>query len=232
MNDGNEQLIWSSQWLRDAPPQLLQKLEALSRRRTLRNGEQLYARGDAPEGLYGVSRGLIHTELLAPDGHNLLIGLYAPGDWLGEMSLFDDRPRAVHARAVGDTEVLLLPSAQFRALLDAEPQWYRQFARVLSEKLRLAISAIEDNALLPLSARLIKRLLDLARVYGEQTPTGTLIGLHLPQEDLGRMLGATRQSINKELRNLENAGLLTLNHGRILIRDLASLRARAERTTH
>ncbi|MGH8460160.1 MAG: Crp/Fnr family transcriptional regulator [Stenotrophobium sp.] len=227
MSGDDDDLIWSSQWLRDAPPQLLARLTALSRRRQLADGEQLYARGDAPEGLYGVIRGLIRVELIAADGREFLAGLYGPGDWLGEMSLFDERPRAVHARAVGDTEILLLPAAQFRKLLDTEPQWYRHFARVLSEKLRLAISSIEDSLLLPLSQRLAKRLLDLARVYGVQTPDGTLIQLHLPQEDLGRMLGATRQSINKELRSLESRGLLQRRNGRVLIRDAAALRQAA-----
>ena len=225
MSGTEDALIWSSQWLRDAPPALLQQLTALSRRRRLQDGEQLYARGDAPEGLYGVGRGLIRVELMAEDGREILFGLYAPGDWFGEMSLFDERPRAVHARAVGDTEIALLPAAQFRALLDAHPQWYRHFARVLSEKLRLALSAIEDTLLLPLSVRLAKRLLDLARVYGEPTPQGLLIRLHLPQEDLGRMLGATRQSINKELRAYESRGLLQRRNGRIVIRDAAALLA-------
>ena len=224
MSGNNDELIWSSQWLRDAPAELLQRLTALSRRRHLSDGEQLYARGDTPEGLYGVIRGLIRVELIAIDGHEFLAGLYAPGDWLGEMSLFDERPRAVHARAVGDTEILLLPAAQFRELLDANPQWYRHFARVLSEKLRLAISMIEDSLLLPLSQRLAKRLLDLAQVYSAQTADGVLLKLHLPQEDLGRMLGATRQSINKELRSLETRGILELRHGRILIRNIEACR--------
>ncbi|TXH02943.1 MAG: Crp/Fnr family transcriptional regulator [Nevskiaceae bacterium] len=221
MSGPQDDLIWSSQWLRDAPPELLAKLTALSRRRRLADGALLYARGDAPEGLYGVVRGLIRIELVAADGRELLGALYSPGDWFGEMSLFDDRPRAVHARAVGDTEILLLPAAQFRALLDAEPQWYRLFARVLSEKLRLAIAAMEDILLMPLSARLARRLADLARVYGRPVPDGTLIDLHLPQEDLGRMLGATRQSVNKELKAMEAAGQILLQQGRLILRNTA-----------
>ncbi|HWU68192.1 MAG TPA: Crp/Fnr family transcriptional regulator [Stenotrophobium sp.] len=225
MSDDRDDLIWSSQWLRDAPPELLHELTTLSRRRHLQDGELLYARGDAPEGLYGVIRGLIRIELIGSDGRELLAALYAPGDWFGEMSLFDERPRAVHARAVGDTEILLLPARQFRALLERQPQWYRPFARVLSEKLRLAIANIEDNLLLPLSQRLAKRLLDLARVYGQATPEGTLIALRLPQEDLGRMLGATRQSINRELKAMQSAGLVALRQGRVVIVDKAALSA-------
>ncbi|MGH8506367.1 MAG: Crp/Fnr family transcriptional regulator [Stenotrophobium sp.] len=223
MSDDRDDLIWSSQWLRDAPPELLRELTTLSRRRQLQDGELLYARGDAPEGLYGVIRGLIRIELIGSDGRELLAALYAPGDWFGEMSLFDERPRAVHARAVGNTEILLLPAQQFRALLDRRPQWYRLFARVLSEKLRLAIANIEDSMLLPLSQRLAKRLLDLARVYGQPTPEGTLIALRLPQEDLGRMLGATRQSINRELKAMQATGLIALRHGRVVIVDKAAL---------
>ena len=92
------------------------------------------------------------------------------------------------------------------------------------------MSSIEDSLLLPLSLRLAKRLLDLARVYGEQTSEGVLIRLQLPQEDLGRMLGATRQSINKALRQFENQRLIKQHNGRILICEISAFKALIDAT--
>lgn len=217
--------LWSRLWPGDAPPGLSQQLAARASRRQLRDGEWLYAQGDVAEGLIGVLRGVIRNVHLAPDGRELLFGLFGAGSWFGEISLFDEAPRPLHAIAMGETEVLVLPGAAFLAVLDAYPQGYRHFARVLCGKLRVAFDQLEDFQR-PLALRLAKRLLDLAAGYGQSTAEGLLLGLHLPQEDLARMLGATRQSINKELQALQAQGLIALRQGQILIRQPEGLRAR------
>ena len=219
MSEHDKQL-WSSLWRADMPSGLREQLDRVSRHRCLQPGELLYARGDAPQGLIGVRRGMVRTVIVSAEGQEFLFGAFAAGSWLGEISLFDDLPRPHSAYAVGETDIVLLPTAEFRRLMDAHPQWYAHFARVLCTKLRVCFDYIEDMAVLTLQQRVAKRLLDLAQVYGRPTSEGVHIDLHLPQEDLARMLGATRQSINKELRTLEGQGLLNLERqGRISLRD-------------
>lgn len=226
----HDPLLWSSLWRADMPDGLRAQLDAVSRHRRLQPGELLYARGDAPQGLIGVRRGMVRTVIVSPEGQEFLFGAFPAGSWLGEISLFDDLPRPHSAYAVGETEVLILPTAEFRRLMDAHPQWYAHFARVLCTKLRVCFDYIEDMAVLSLQQRVAKRLLDLAQVYGKPAGTAVEIDLHLPQEDLARMLGATRQSINKELRALETLGLIALaRQGRISLRDRAGLQGRLAR---
>jgi len=161
---------------------------------------------------------------VAADGRELLFGLFGAGSWFGEISLFDEAPRPLHAYAMGDTEVLLLPSTAFHAALEAHPQGYRHFARVLCHKLRVAFEMLEEQTQ-PLPRRLARRLLDLAAVYGKPEAGGLLLTLALPQEDLARMLGATRQSINKTLGEFGRQGLISVQGGQLLLRDLAGLKA-------
>ena len=213
----DDALLWSRLWLDDAPQGLNAALAASARTRRLHDGELLYAKGDTATGLIGVRSGLIRNVHVGTDGRELLFGLFGPGSWFGEISLFDEAPRPLHAYAMGSTEVLLVPSAAFHAALDAHPQGYRHFARVLCRKLRIAFEVLEDQTQ-PLGLRLAKRLLDLAAVYGEPTVEGLWLKLPLPQEDLARMLGATRQSINKELRAFTAQGLLAVKGGRLLLR--------------
>ena len=223
MNGDPIQPIWSSLWPADTPASLLQQMAGLSHPRRLADGELLYARGDAPLGLIGVERGLIRNVYTTPDGHEILFGVFSSGDWFGEISLFDDLPRPLDAIAVGETSVQILPAAQFRALLDSEPAWYRHFARVLCNKLRVTFDTLADLFGLPLALRLTKRLLDLARAYGKPCDNGIRIDLTLSQEELGRMLGASRQSINKELTALRRRKLIALERGRITLLQPAAL---------
>lgn len=208
----------------DLPAEASAQFAALAHRRQLANGEMLYARRDPAEALYGLIRGRIRLSNVAPDGREVLMALFEPGDWIGELSLFDGLPRTHDAMAMGEAEVFVLPRAKLLSLLDAEPRLYRHLAARLARQLRLALSYIDDAVFLPLSLRLAKRLLQLARVYGQDTGQGLLLDLHLPQEDLGRMLGASRQSVSKELRQWERQGLITLDYGRIVIRDLPALK--------
>jgi len=208
----------------DLPAEAAAQFAALASRRRLADGELLYARRDPAEALYGLIRGRIRLSNVAPDGREVLAALFEPGDWIGELSLFDGLPRTHDAVAMGEAEVFVLPRPKLLSLLDAEPRLYRHLAARLARQLRLALSYIDDAVFLPLSLRLAKRLLQLARVYGQETPQGLLLDLHLPQEDLGRMLGASRQSVSKELKHWEKQGLLGLDYGRVLIRDLAAFR--------
>ena len=223
MQESPDALLWSRLWPDDAAPGLSEALAAEARPRRLADGELLYAKGDAATGLIGVRRGIIRNVHVGADGRELLFGLFTAGSWFGEISLFDDAPRPLHAYAMGETEVLLLPAAAFHAVLEARPQGYRHFARVLCRKLRVAFEVLEDQTR-PLAQRLAKRLLDLAAVYGEPTPDGLWLKLPLPQEDLARMLAATRQSINKALGELAAQGLLTVKAGRVLLHDVPALK--------
>lgn len=214
---------WSQPWRDIASPELGTALAAIGKRRTLADGELLYARGDPGGALYGVGSGFIRLAAQTQDGGEALLGLYPPGTWFGEVSLFDELPRPTSAYAVGETEVLVVSAGELRRMLDRNPLWYRDFARVLCNKLRISLAHIESTYL-PLSVRIVLRLLDLARAYGQPGEGGIVIGLRLPQEDLARMLGLTRQSVNKELRALENKGWLGIHRGRISLLDPVALR--------
>lgn len=214
---------WSQPWRDIASPELSAALAGIGTRRTLADGELLYARGDPGSELYGVHSGCIRLAAQTQDGNEALLGLYPPGTWFGEMSLFDELPRPTSAYAVGATGLLIVAATKLRLLLDGNPLWYRDFARVLCNKLRLSLAHIESTYL-PVSVRVVLRLLDLAQAYGRPEAGGIVIGLRLPQEDLARMLGLTRQSINKELRALQERSWLGIRRGQISLLDAAALR--------
>ncbi len=213
------QTLGSSEWFRDLPDGVVAQLAEFAQRRRLGDGERLFAKGDAADGLYGVLSGRVRISANASDGRELLVNLFEPGGWFGEISMFDGLPRTHAAYAVGSTELLLIPRERFLALLAARPELYPHFLRMLCRKLRRSFDWIEYEAFLPLPARLAARLLELADGYGDVTAEGVLIRLHLPQEELGRMLNVSRQTISKELNALRERGGIALEYGRVLIRD-------------
>jgi CRP-like cAMP-binding protein len=91
---------------------------------------------------------------------------------------------------------------------------------------------MEEQAFDPLRTRLIRALLVLVETYGIPQDRGTVIQLRLAQDHLGDLLGVSRQSINKLIKQLEGEQLIEMHYGRVIVRDLEALRgiAHAEGT--
>ncbi|MCY1355380.1 Crp-like helix-turn-helix domain protein [compost metagenome] len=73
--------------------------------------------------------------------------------------------------------------------------------------------ALESYALQTLEQRLANRLLMLAASHGRETAAGLELDLHLPQDALARLIGATRQRVNQILKDWEQEGLISHGQG-------------------
>lgn len=217
------EILHTNAWFAELPAAVIDELANCAQRRRVKDGEPLYCRGDQPTGLFGIVSGRIRLCSTSAEGKELTATFFEAGDWLGEISIFDGLPRLSDAVASGDVEVLVLPRQAIQGLLERQPELYAPFVRILCRKLRMAMEGMSDLMLLPLSQRLAKRLLALADDYGQAHADGLLIDMHLPQDELGRLLGASRQSISKELKSLERAGLVKLAYGQIVIVDKARM---------
>ena len=218
-------LLQAGQWFSHLPPALASALLDHARLVQLEPGQRLFRRGDPPCGLYAVLQGMMRVGAVGRDGKEALLTLVEPPYWFGEISLFDGQPRTHDAYAEGATRLLHVPQAALLELLAREPVYWRDFALLMSQKLRLTFIALEQMSLMPAAQRLAQRLLLMAEGYGE---TGPRQVLHLAQEQLALMLGLSRQTTNQILKDLQARGAVRLTYGEIEIVDLAGLRLAAE----
>lgn len=216
-------LLENNRWFSELPVQVIDNIRAQVRHRQLNDGECIYAKGDLPDGLYGVIGGAARISNIGPDGREAVLAILSPGSWFGEISLFDGLPRSHNTHASGATELLFLPRQNFQQLLDKNPELYPLFMRLLCRRLRVTFAMQEDSALLALDSRLAKRLLMHAHNYGQTDVDGSHLAVQLSQESLGLMLNSSRQSINKILKRLEQAGWLEVRYGQIVILDEPAL---------
>ncbi len=214
--------LQAGRWFQGLPEALQTHLLALAQPRQLPPGQRLFARGDAPCGLYCVVEGAIRISAVSENGKEALLILVEAPHWFGEIALFDGQARTHDAYAEGHTQLLQVPQAALLELLRREPHYWRDVALLMSHKLRLAFIALEEMALLPAAQRLARRLLMLAEGYDNSRSRQVL---HLPQEQLALMLSLSRQTTNQILKDLEAQGILQLSYGGIEILDLAGLRA-------
>jgi CRP-like cAMP-binding protein len=224
MDPAHLQTLHENDWFATMPRALREAIVAAGSVRRYANGAALYRRGEAADGWFGVLEGAVKVAAVLADGREIVMTYMEPGNWLGEISLFDDGPRAHDGVAQGETTVLFVPRAAFDAICESHPALLKQIIRLQSSRLRLLFAAIEDMNAQPLQVRLAKQLLSLARAYGVTSNEGITIQLRLPQEGLAQLLGTSRQRINQELKAMADAGWVHARYGKLVVHDVEALR--------
>jgi uncharacterized membrane protein len=110
--------------------------------RRMHKGEVVFEKGDAGTTMFIVSTGAVEIVLPQPDGAPVLLKELGPGEYFGELSLFDDKPRSASARCSAAVELLELDRATLTDYLRARPHAGLAILQTMSERLR------ETNALL------------------------------------------------------------------------------------
>ena len=177
-----------------------------------------------------VLSGLVRIRISDAEGRELTLALLERGDPFGEIALLDGLPRTAGAAAVEATECLLLPGTAMDAAMDEEPALTRHLVGVLCEILRRNTDALGAFAFLGLDGRLAQKLHDLAADHALSDGVGARFARRFSQGDLARMLGVSREAVNKRLRALAHDGVVVVEHGlmRIPSMDVLAARARAE----
>jgi CRP-like cAMP-binding protein len=216
----------AGKWFRGLPAGFRQGLLDAGTSRKLVKDEWLFARGDAPSGLYAVVSGTIRVSATAPSGKSVLLALVEPPMWFGEISVLDGQPRTHDAIAEEDSVVFQVAQEALEALLEREPRWWREIGLLAATKLRITFGVMEDAAVLPIATRLARRLVMAAERYGEWEGRSSRV-LDLRQEQLATMLSTSRQTVNQLLKDLETQGVVRLSYGQIEILDLDALKLAA-----
>jgi CRP-like cAMP-binding protein len=216
-------VIERNRLFRGLPSATLDRIAELALRRAYRKGETIFAQSDPGDGLYGVVTGRVRISASSPDGKELFLNIMEPGDAFGEIALLDGRQRTATACATAPSDVLLIVRDHFLALLRREPELVTHLLELLCQRLRWMSGLTEESALLPVPARLARRLLSLVNLHGQATAKG--IRLAISQEEVARFVGLSRQIVNQHLQHWKGQGWVALGRGSITIVDPDALQA-------
>jgi CRP-like cAMP-binding protein len=211
------------------PPQTLDALLADAEVQRLAAGELVAGRGRRCEHLLLVAEGALEARVVTGDGRRHLLALMLPGTLFGLLSIIDGQAQQHDAAAHVPSIVLKVPATEVRRQRSIDPALRAACEAQLTERSRRLYDALAARMLHPLGERLAGQLVQLAESVGVKREGGWTIALHLPQADLADLLGAGRQSVNLELRRLQQAGLLRVARSHIDVLDLQAMRELAPR---
>jgi CRP/FNR family transcriptional regulator, cyclic AMP receptor protein len=185
--------------------------------------ETIFLMGSPGDSMVAVLRGTIRISVPSPDGKEIVLAILGPGEICGEIALLDGKERTADARAATDCSVVVLERRDVLAFFSQYPAAWSKLIDVLCERLRTADQQMAEFALSPVPVRLAKALLRLATSDGQPVNGRPVERVHLTQRELGNVIGATRESVNKYLRAWQRQGCVRIADRLIVITNRAAV---------
>ena len=219
-----QNLLSQSFSLEGLPEELANCLFSLARTVTLKAGRTLFSFGDPGNGFYSVIDGSLKVILTSHEGSEQLLAVLGPGSIVGELSLFDGRPRSATVVALKSSRLAFVEKSAFQRFADENPAVYRHMLEIVGKRLRVSNDALAARSFLPLPGRVAQAMLQLADSYGKDVGPGrTLIHYKLSQADLANMAGGARENVSRILNDWKRAGTISRISGYYCIENRACL---------
>lgn len=195
------------------PPNLQVELRAGAIRKTFPDGQFLYHRGDAADGLWLIEKGQIKLGHYDAHGDMQALFIMRPGDSFGEMACIGRFPRVVDAQAMGNAEMLWISDAMLTRAMTGSPEVMRELLRIFAVQLQEALDDLISYRNMAAPRRLAQRLLALGE--GQSAP----VRLGITQQEMAELIGVSRMTIVSALTNLERMGLVKRHYRYLMIGD-------------
>lgn len=221
--DARREALRGSPLFRSLTPEELDAVLARAVIQRFARGAVILRQGDPAASMMVVVQGRVRLSVAGAEGHEMSLGVLGPGEVVGEMALLDGGERSSTVTGVDEGVLLVIPRSDFMPLLQASPSLCIRLMQVLCARLRRANLTMEEIATLDTAARLARLLLRLAESYGTRRDGALRLDLKLSQKDISTLIAASREKVNKLLRQWEHDGLIASDHGYLVIRDPEAL---------
>ncbi|AYM02909.1 Crp/Fnr family transcriptional regulator [Levilactobacillus yiduensis] len=185
-----------------------------------KKGRTVFSTGEVSQTLYIVNVGQVRLYHLTEDGHEQVLRVLNPGDFIGEIALFTDEIHSSYAEATKDSELCTISRASLTALIKDMPQLSMALLGALADRLKTA----ERQATLLAIPDALPRLAGyLQEISGHQAG---VIDLPMSKQDLAAYLGMTPESLSRKLRQLVKDGVIeTIGRRQVKVLDSTELAA-------
>jgi CRP/FNR family transcriptional regulator, cyclic AMP receptor protein len=170
-------------------------------------------------------KGSLKVSSSTPDGREAILTYVQPGQWFGELSVLDQRQRARDVSSVGQSQLLVVESAEFSRMMDI-PAFAHSVVDLLTSRTRLMLDLLEDFSLRTTRSRAARRLIMLAADDDPYQPP-TRKDLKVSHDALASMMGLTRPALASQLKTLTQMGAIAQGYGKISITSMVTLMAEA-----
>ncbi len=206
----------------------MQRIAGCARTQRVPAGHVILERGDPPDAVFAIATGKLKVVAPRNAGRNATLHILGPGDVFGEVALFDADGRSARVTAIEESVLVAIDRRDFMDLLARSTALSGRMLTLMAARLRNTIAHFEATTSLDVPARLARKLLILAKDFGDRDGKRVTLTVRLSQSELGDLVDSSRQSVNRELRRWHEEGILGTEDGRLVVLDMDRLRAEAE----
>ena len=192
----------------DLTQEELGRVRELATEHHFTRGSYIFMEGQAREAVYFVRRGLIKVFKVDDEGREHIVNILGTGQMFPHVGFFDDSPYPGTAEAIETSVLFAIRSAKFESLLNDYPNIARKVMRVMGKRILQLQSKLQEIALFDAHDRVVALLRHLAEEHGEQRPDGIHLKLPVTHSEMARMIGMTRESVNRVWNQLRRDGAL------------------------
>lgn len=183
----------------------------------------VFHEGDYGDTLYVIKSGRIKIAKVAIDGREKTLCILQPGDFFGEMAIFDNLPRSATAEALdNDVHLFAISKGDFERLVHEYPSISLRIMKDLTRRIRQINQQVEDLAFKDVHGRVASTLFSLL-VNEEKIRGQKLESLRMTHQDLANMVGSSRETVTRALNRLQTEGSILISHQQITVLDRESL---------
>jgi CRP/FNR family cyclic AMP-dependent transcriptional regulator len=196
--------------------------EQLSQRfgREFKKGTVLFREGEPGKEMFVVQQGRVNVSKRVGEVEKILSSM-GPGEFLGEMSILNNKPRSATATCAEDSKLLVIDAKTFEAMIRGNAEIAIRMIKKLADRLAEADDQIENLLFADASSRVVHYLATVAE-KAPKGPAGHTVGI-LPRELAGRV-GVKPEQADDVLQKLVKAKIVTVRADGFLVPDVAKLR--------
>lgn len=180
----------------NVPSEYLAQLEKLSVLRKYAKNTVLVTEGDESNHLYIIHKGTASAYLSNEEGRQVNLNYMHEGDYFGELSLLDGKPRSASVITVTDCEILLVSRSNVLELLQNHPEFMMQLLKELTHRVRDLTDSVKDLALLDVYGRVSAAMEKLCdenkRIHNPK----------VTHQDIANMVGSSREMVSRIMKQL------------------------------
>jgi CRP-like cAMP-binding protein len=186
-------------------------------------GETIFEQQSPSDALYTIISGRVKIFRMMPNGKDLILEVFGPGDPLGAVALYMDRPFPASAAALEETTCVAIPRATFFGLLESHPSLVRGLLLGLTIRLVDLTNRLAELSSGRIEGRFARLFLKFSRELGRRERGGTFVPLALSRQELADMTGTTIETCIRIMSRWGKDEIVRTDKDGFVIQDTAAL---------
>jgi CRP/FNR family transcriptional regulator len=186
-------------------------------------GEVVFREGDESDTCYVIRSGHVRAIREHADGRSITLANFGPGDFFGELAMFDDERRSATVETLDRTELIGILGGDMRRLLREHPEISVKLLVALGRRLRQTNERLARQSFQTVQSRVASVLAQMVSSAQDEGASDRDVLIKSTQADLAQLAGSSRESASRFLAVLERAGIISQGRGKLVVHEPAAL---------